>query len=58
MVGFIFIRHLRTGYRGLLRMNPAFANHGLKDLLPLKLIDPNEGCTRLNSSLYCFDAGK
>lgn len=57
-VVFIFIRHLRTGYGGLLRMNPAFADHGLKDLLPLRLKDPDEGCTRLNRSQYCFDAGK
>lgn len=57
LVGVIFIRHLRTGYGGLLRMNPAFADHGLKDLLPLRLKDPDEGCTRLNRSQYCFDAG-
>lgn len=52
-----FIRHLRTGLGGLLRMNPAFKNHGLKDLLPSKIQDPDEGCTRLNPSQYCFDAG-
>lgn len=53
----IFIRHLRTGYEGLLRMNPAFADYGLKDLLPLRLKDPDEGCTRVNRTQYCFDAG-
>lgn len=53
----IFIRHLRTGYGGLLRMNPAFADYGLKDLLPLRLKDPDEGCTRVNRTQYCFDAG-
>lgn len=39
-------------------MNPAFKNHGLKDLLPLRLKDPDEGCTRVNRSQFCFDAGK
>lgn len=39
-------------------MNPAFKNHGLKDLLPLRLKDPDEGCTRLNRSQFCFDAGR
>ncbi|CAI6367680.1 unnamed protein product [Macrosiphum euphorbiae] len=53
-----YARHLRTGYAGLLRMNPAFMHHGLKDLLPLRLKDPDEGCTRLNRSQYCFDAGE
>jgi len=38
-------------------MNPAFIDHGLKDLLPLRLKDPDEGCTRVNRSQYCFDAG-
>lgn len=38
-------------------MNPAFQDYGLKDLLPLRLKDPDEGCTRLNRSQYCFDAG-
>lgn len=38
-------------------MNPAFSDYGLKDLLPLRLKDPDEGCTRLNRSQYCFDAG-
>lgn len=50
-------RSLRTGFGGLLRMNPAFAEYGLKDLLPLKLHIPDEGCTRSNRSQYCFDAG-
>lgn len=51
-------RHLRSGYGGLLRMNPVFAEFGLKDLLPLKLDIPDEGCTRTNRSQYCFDAGE
>lgn len=45
------------GYGGLLRMNPVFSEYGLKDLLPLKLDIPDEGCTRPNKSMYCFEAG-
>lgn len=51
-------RKLRTGYGGQLRMNPAFREFGLKDLLPLKLDIPDEGCTRPNSSMFCFEAGE
>lgn len=50
-------RKLRTGFGGLLRMNPAFAEYGLKDLLPLKLDIPDEGCTRPNNNMFCFEAG-
>lgn len=39
-------------------MNPVFAEYGLKDLLPLKLDIPDEGCTRPNRSMYCFEAGE
>ncbi|KAJ8968839.1 hypothetical protein NQ317_005307 [Molorchus minor] len=49
---------LRSGVGGLLRMNPAFDQYGLKDLLPLKLDVPDEGCTRPNASMYCFEAGE
>lgn len=52
-----FSRKLRTGYGGLLRMNPVFQEYGLKDLLPLKLDVPDEGCTRPNKSMFCFEAG-
>lgn len=55
---FYLFSKLRTGYAGLLRMNPVFSDYGLKDLLPLKLDIPDEGCTRPNASMYCFDAGK
>ena len=51
-------RKLRTGYSGLLRMNPVFSEYGLKDLLPLKLDVPDEGCTRPNKSMYCFESGE
>lgn len=40
-----------------MRMNPAFAEYGLKELLPLKLDLPDEGCTRTNRSQLCFEAG-
>ncbi|XP_037943386.1 chorion peroxidase-like [Teleopsis dalmanni] len=53
-----FDRKLRTGYGGLLRMNPVFQEYGLKDLLPLKLDIPDEGCTRPNKSMFCFEAGE
>ncbi len=39
-------------------MNPAFEALGLKDLLPKKVDIPDEGCIRMNSSQYCFSAGK
>ncbi|KAH9632218.1 hypothetical protein HF086_003528 [Spodoptera exigua] len=53
-----FARKLRTGFGGLLRMNPVFKEYGLKDLLPLKLDIPDEGCTRPNKNMYCFEAGE
>lgn len=39
-------------------MNPVFSEYGLKDLLPLKLDVPDEGCTRPNESMFCFEAGE
>lgn len=51
-------RKLREGFGGLLRMNPAFREYGLHDLLPLKLDIPDEGCTRPNKSMFCFEAGE
>lgn len=39
-------------------MNSVFKEYGLKDLLPLKLDIPDEGCTRPNKNMYCFEAGK
>ncbi|XP_070492869.1 peroxidase [Chironomus tepperi] len=53
-----YTRKLRTGFSGFLRMNPVFQEFGLKDLLPLKLDFPDEGCTRPNKNLYCFEAGE
>lgn len=53
-----FSRKLREGQGGLLRMNPVFQEYGLKDLLPLKLDFPDEGCTRPNKDVFCFEAGE
>lgn len=53
-----FTRKLRTGFGGFLRMNPVFQEFGLKDLLPLKLDFPDEGCTRPNKNMFCFEAGE
>ncbi|XP_025192930.1 peroxidasin homolog [Melanaphis sacchari] len=53
-----FSQYLRSGYTGQLRMNPAFANLGLKELLPMKLNIPDEGCIRSNASQYCFESGE
>lgn len=34
-----------------------FRQHGLKDLLPLKLENPDDGCIRATPDTYCFMAG-
>ena len=36
---------------------PVFREFGLKDMLPLKLEDPSNGCIRPNDEVFCFDAG-
>jgi len=56
---FAYKRTLRSGYGGLLRMNPVFQHYGLKDLLPAKTDMPEEGCTHRaeNGNQFCFDAG-
>ena len=38
-------------------MLPVFDEFGMKELLPLKLEDPNEGCIRPSEDVYCFLAG-
>ena len=40
-----------------LQMLPVFEEFGMKELLPLKLEDPNEGCIRPSEDVYCFLAG-
>ncbi|XP_055300072.1 peroxidase [Sitodiplosis mosellana] len=53
-----FARKLREGQGGRLRMNPVFREYGLKDVLPLKLDFPDEGCTRPSKDVFCFEAGE
>lgn len=48
---------LRAFRGGLLRSNPHFRNRGLKDLLPPKTDNPDDGCMRPNRDLHCFIAG-
>ncbi|XP_035706315.1 peroxidase isoform X2 [Folsomia candida] len=48
---------LRTGKYGMLDSLPEFHKIGLKNLLPLKLDHPDEGCIRPNEHVYCFLAG-
>uniref|UniRef100_T1JD39 Chorion peroxidase n=1 Tax=Strigamia maritima TaxID=126957 RepID=T1JD39_STRMM len=52
-----FAKSLRANKGGRMRTLPAFKQHGLKDLLPLKYENPDEQCNRPNSDVYCFDAG-
>ena len=42
---------------GLLKTLPAFAEFGMRDLLPLKLEEPDEGCIRPQEDVFCFLAG-
>lgn len=48
---------LRAFEGGLLKSTPLFREHGLKDLLPLKLDNPDDGCIRATPDTYCFLAG-
>ena len=48
---------LRLLKRGLMKTLPAFSHLGLKDLMPLKLQFPDDGCTRSSPDVYCFLAG-
>lgn len=52
------LRKLRTFIGGEMKTLPAFSHLGLKDLLPLKLENPDQGCIRHNSSVNCFMAGE
>jgi len=38
-------------------MLPVFEEFGMKELLPLKLDDPDAGCIRPSEDIYCFLAG-
>jgi hypothetical protein len=48
---------LRLLKGGLLKTLPAFSDLGLKDLMPLKLQFPDDGCVRSSPDIYCFLAG-
>ncbi|CAL4121104.1 unnamed protein product, partial [Meganyctiphanes norvegica] len=51
------VNRLRLHRGGLLKSLPVFREYGMKDLLPLKLEDPEDGCIRPNNEVFCFDAG-
>lgn len=48
---------LRAFNYGLLKTAPIFKEYGLKDLLPLKMDNPDDGCIRATPDTYCFMAG-
>ncbi|KAF2353932.1 hypothetical protein FHG87_015313, partial [Trinorchestia longiramus] len=50
-------RRIRLYKGGLLKALPVFREFGLKDMLPLKLTQPESGCIRPNNEVFCFDAG-
>ncbi|KAK7076494.1 hypothetical protein SK128_009108, partial [Halocaridina rubra] len=50
-------KRIRLGRGGLMKSLPVFREYGMKDLLPLKLEEPEDGCIRPNRDVYCFDAG-
>jgi hypothetical protein len=49
---------LRLLKSGFMKTLPAFSDLGLKDLMPLKLQFPDDGCIRSSPDIYCFLAGK
>ena len=51
------VRNLRTYEGGRMRTLPAFREVGLKDLHPLKLEEPDEGCIRPSKDIFCSLAG-
>ncbi|KAJ8875949.1 hypothetical protein PR048_023857 [Dryococelus australis] len=48
---------LRLRRGGLMRTLPVFRELELKDLLPLKIDHPDDGCIRADKDIYCFLAG-
>ncbi|XP_076327260.1 salivary peroxidase/catechol oxidase-like isoform X2 [Tachypleus tridentatus] len=48
---------IREFRKGFLKTAPLYRELGLKDLLPMKIIDPDVGCTARPRNAYCFDAG-
>lgn len=51
------LRSLRAFEGGRLKMLPVFDEFNMKELLPLKLEAPDEGCIRPSEDVYCFLAG-
>lgn len=48
---------LRSFKGGQLKVLPVFEEFNMKELLPLKLEKPDEGCIRPSEDVYCFLAG-
>ena len=48
---------LRSFKHGLMVTLPAFRQQNMKDLLPLSLETPDEGCMRPSDDVFCFLAG-
>lgn len=51
------LESLRLYKKGLMKTLPVFEEFNMKDLLPLKLEEPDEGCIRPSEDVYCFLAG-
>jgi peroxidase len=51
------LESLRLYKKGLLKTLPAFAELNMRDLLPLNLEEPDEGCIRPQEDVFCFLAG-
>ena len=43
---------LRTYERGHMKTMPIFSEYGLKEMLPLRLEEPNEGCIRPSGKYF------
>jgi len=51
------LESLRLYKNGFLKTLPVFNEFNMRDLLPLKLESPDEGCIRPSEDVYCFLAG-
>lgn len=51
------LHELRSFEGGKLKMLPFFERFGLRELLPLNLREPDEGCIRPSQDIYCFLSG-
>jgi len=51
------LESLRLYKNGFLKTLPVFSEFNMRDLLPLKLEEPDEGCIRPSEDVYCFLAG-